>query len=107
MATLGQLQAMAADNTAEISAIDVAQARMSSRLAHLPASADIERRILEAYVGHLRHLRKVRVARGTLLAAEVVKVQGGGTSTLLVGTTSAEVPPSERAPRLPGRNRSA
>lgn len=91
MATLSQLQAISSDVAASLSSVAATRARLAAKRAALPAGADIERRLIDGLLGHLLHQAKVLSARRTMLLAEITRVQGGGTSTLPVPTTSAEL----------------
>lgn len=105
MATLTQLQNMAADVGAAQVGNLVTAAALAARLAKIPAAHLVERQAAAQAIGHLAHQRKALGARAAYLAAEAARVAGGGTSYAMVGTTSADL--SQFRTIMPVRDRAA
>lgn len=51
----------------------------------------VERRLLAARAGHLAHVAKIWTSYSTFLAAEIARVQLGGTSTVVLPTLPGDV----------------
>ena len=99
MATLQQLQALKTDVDAVVTSVASELTRVRALVAALDAlpvakrspSSSTSRRLLADRAGHLDYVKTVYGVRSRFLAAEVMKVQLGGTSSVFVPTLSSDV----------------
>ena len=109
MATLQQLQAMKTDVDETVTSVVTELTRIRTLVATIDAlpaskrsnSSAVTRRLLADRAGHLDYLQTKYGVQSRFLAAEIVKVQGGGTSSVFVPTLPGDVSPRKSVQPVP------